>query len=577
MRPRLAAPWPTGPAALALLLAGCTGGSSPEGSPGGGSLDVQLVERHAEAGIAFRHTDGSSGKYYIVETLASGVILFDFDQDADLDIYFANGRPLPPTPEGNASASNALYRSEGGSRFTDVTRVAKVPGTGFGSGGAAGDMDGDGDLDLYVCQYGPNVLYRNEGREAGFGFKDWTAASGADDARFSAGACFFDMDRDGDLDLYVTNYSKDGLRPSDCYEGKVLRYCAPSKYEGEADSLFRNRGDGTFEDVTASAGIVESPPGRGMGVVATDPDRDGWLDLYVANDGSENFLFKNLGGGRFEEIGMTAGVALSANGDEQGSMGVDAADFNRDGRLDILVTNYQKQLDALYRLERKLPDGRPFFSDVAMAQGLGETCLPMVSWGTKLFDLDNDGWLDIFIANGHLEDHIEEYDHSSSYLQQNQLFRNQGSGAFKEVSDVAGPGLRERFSSRGAAFGDLDSDGDIDIVVSNSRDRPSLLYNQGGNARSWVSLQLEGRRNKLGVGAFVRLTAGGVAQVAEVHCGSSYVSQNDLKLHFGLGDAAVVETVEVDWPEGTKEVFRDLPARKVHRLVEGTGEPAARS
>lgn len=554
-----------------LTLAGCSGGkgSSP---PKEDTLAVTFVERHEEAGIRFRHTDGSSGKYYIVETLASGVILFDFDLDGDLDVYFLNGRPLPPTPAGSSSVLNALYRNDGTGKFTDVTGELGVPGTGPGSGGAAGDYDGDGDLDLYVCQYGPNVFYRNEGKEAGYRFTDVTAASGADDPRFSAGACFFDVDRDGDLDLYITNYSKEDFRPGvPCTMNGVPRYCPPGTYDAEGDSLFLNRGNGTFEDITGRSGVAAVPPGRGMGVIATDYDRDGRMDLFVANDTTENNLLHNLGDGRFEDVALQSGVALSANGDELGNMGVDVADFNRDGRLDIIVSTFQKQLDALYRSE-----GNGFYSDVAMAQGLGETCLPMVSWGVKFFDFDHDAWLDLFIANGHLEDHIHEYDHSSTYLQQNQLFRNTGGGVFKEVSGQAGAAFEERFSSRGAAFGDLDGDGDVDIVVSNSRDRPSVLFNEGGNKRSWILLQLEGRRNRFGVGALVKVTAGGVTQMAEVHSGSSYVSQNDLRLHFGLADAEAVEKVEVEWPEGLRETFESLPARRVHRIVEGTGKAAGK-
>jgi len=559
------------PVALALLQAGCTGGTRPP-SPADSPLGVTFVDRAAEAGLDFRHTDGSSGSYFIVETLASGVLLLDFDEDGDLDIYLINGRPLPPSAEGNAKHSNALYRNAGDGTFRDVTAEMGIPGTGFGGGGVAGDYDGDGDLDIYICQYGPDVLYRNEGKAGGYRFTDVTARAGANDPRFSAGAAFFDMDRDGDLDLYVTNYCREDFKsPRKCGEGAVVRYCAPSTYEPEGDSLFMNRGDGTFEDITASSGIAAMTDGRGMGVVATDFDRDGWMDIFVANDASENFLLRNLGNRKFEDVGLSSGVALSASGDENGNMGVDVADFNRDGRLDIFVTTYQKQLNALYRSEAK-----GIYNDVAMAHGLGETCLPMVSWGTKFFDFDNDGWLDLFIANGHLEDAIEKYDQSSTYLQERQLFRNLGGGMLKEVSAQAGPAFQARHSSRGAAFGDLDNDGDVDIVVSNSRGTPSLLRNEGGNRKSWILIELAGKRNRHGIGALVKVTAGGVSQIAEQHSGASYCSMNDLRLHFGLGDAALAESVEVEWPEGLRETFENLTARKVHRLVEGTGRPADR-
>ncbi len=313
--------------ALLSLLSGCTPGA-PTGA--------HFVNRAREAGIDIQHTDGSSGKYFIVETLASGVLLFDYDRDGDLDIYLPNGRALPPTPETNAGTRNALYRNDGELRFTDVTREAAVPGTGFGIGGAAADYDGDGDLDLYICQYGSNAFYRNDGKEKAYGFTEVTAEVGVDDDGFSAGAVFFDLDRDGDLDLYVSNYCIQDFGTSEpCRTNDAPGYCPPSHYEAAGDSLFLNRGDGSFENITKRSGI-EVGRGRGMGVVATDFDDDGWLDLYVANDGSENFLWHNQRDGTFKDIALSAGVALSVNGDEQGSMGLDCADFNRDGKFDIL-------------------------------------------------------------------------------------------------------------------------------------------------------------------------------------------------------------------------------------------------
>lgn len=550
---------------LGLLLAvgaGCT--PSVDTVPG-----MRFVERSKEAGLdSFLHTDGSSGNYLITETIASGVALFDYDDDGDLDVYFPNGRPLPPTEAGNASTRNALFRNEGGLRFTDVTEQTGVGGKGFAVGCCAADYDNDGDLDLYVAGFGSNVLYRNEGPSSGWRFRDVTDEAGVDDARFSADACFTDIDSDGHLDLYVSNYVVEvfeGAKP--CIYNGVRGYCAPGQYVPVTDSLFRNRGDGTFEDVSESSGIRKPRARWGLSVISSDFDLDGHLDIYVANDRTDNFLFINQGDGTFEERGLDYGMSVSANGDEQGSMGVGLGDYDNDGDLDLIVTNYQKQLNALYEL-----DGMDGASDRALGAGIGEFCLPLVSWGTGFYDLDLDGWRDLFIATGHLEDNISAYDQSSTYLQQNQLFRNepgpQGRGrVFRELGGRAGPALEEWKSSRGAGFGDLDGDGDIDIVVNNSRDRPSLLVNEAEPRGSWVMLDLRRpERNRFALGARVRLVAGGLTQSGEVRSSGSYAGQNDLRLHFGLGAAKKVDRLEIRWPDGAEQVIEDLPAGRVHRI-----------
>jgi len=563
---------------LAAGLAGWTGcdaDSTPVAGAGTAGLAFAFTECAAERGISFLHTDGSSGQYYIVETLASGVGLFDYDNDGDLDLYLLNGRALPPDATGNTASRNALYENDGRGRFSDVTGSKGVPGVGFSVGCCVGDYDGDGDLDLYVTGFGHNVLYRNEGASQNYRFTDTTAEAGVDDTRFSAGCAFVDHDGDGDLDLYVSNYCEvDFASSKPCLNGTVPGYCAPGQYRPVHDSFFRNNGGGRFSDVSEETGIVTNPnapvtdPGHGpgpkwgMGVVACDFEGDGWPDIYVANDVSDNFLLRNTGTGAFEHVALELGAAVSTDGTEQGSMGVTAGDFDRDGGFDLLVTNYHKQLNALYHHE-----GEAGFADQALGKGLGESTLPKVSWGTRLFDADADGWLDLFIANGHLEDRIHEYDDSSEYKQRNQLFHNV-LGKFVEVTEQAGDGFGEKLSSRGAAFGDIDNDGDVDIVVCNSRANASLLINDRANKNSWVRLKLVGRTNRFAIGARVAITAGGATQTGEVRSGGSYCSQSDLRLFFGLGDAKSIDSIEVRWPGGETKIYENLDVNVQHELSE---------
>ena len=542
-----------------------TGSATPSRGKPPATKAVTYEDRARELGISFRHTDGSSDKYFILETLASGVALFDYNGDDRLDIYFPNGRMLPPgaTAAGTvvgATPSNALYRQQADGTFVDVTASAKVPGTQHGLGANVGDYDADGDLDLYVTQFGPNVLYQNQGDGT---FVDVTAQAKVGDKGFSAGGVFFDYDGDGDLDLYVTNYCLVNLETDQpCKHLTVYGYCSPENYTAEHDVLYRNEGDGTFADVSEASGIRNVlPVGRGMGVVATDITGDGKIDLFVANDGTENFLFENKGDGTFEDIALISGVAVDLNGDEQGCMGVDIADYNYDGRPDIIVTNYQKQHNAFYIQE---DDG--FFSDTATKSRLGTKSLPWVGWGTKLFDYDNDGALDVFIAYGHLEDNIKDYDESSTYLQRNQLLHNDGKGNFEDVSERSGPGLEVVLSTRGAAFGDLDNDGDLDIVVCNSRQEPNVLINQGGNRKNWIGFRLRARKDPFALNATVTVHAGGKRQVQEVRSGGSYLSQNDLRAHFGLGDATAVDKVEVRWPDGTVQELGAVAPNEYHEV-----------
>lgn len=564
---------------IAAGLCGCDPSTdsapAPGGSPATGKVDstaktgagrIHLVDRAAERGLDFVHTDGSSGQYYITETLASGVALFDYDGDGLLDIYFPTGRMLPPGEKASgevakAHATNALFRQEKDGRFVETTQEAGVPGTGFGVGCTVGDFDGDGHLDLYVCQDGPDVLYRNRGDGT---FEDATAASGLRGEGFSAGATFFDLEGDGDLDLYVTrycqvDYSKSGI----CSENGVPGYCPPGHYPAETDLLYRNEGGGKFVDVSETSGIHSSPAGRGMGVIATDLNGDGRLDLYVANDGSENFLLENRGEGKFVDRALELGVALDANGDHQGSMGLDIGDIDLDGQPEIVVTNYQKQANALYRRM-----GGEFFTDVSMPTRMASRSLPWVGWGAGIEDFDDDGYPDLFIANGHLEDQIHRKDQSSTYKQPNQLLLNQRDGTFVHHSEQSGPGLALIHSSRGAAFGDIDNDGDVDIVVANSRERPSLLLNESPGEKRWLGLHLIGARDRFALNARATVRTDSGTLTREVRSGASYISQNDLRLRFGLGTMQV-QGVEITWPDGERQVIEDLPLNRYTTIEQG--------
>jgi hypothetical protein len=523
-----------------------------------------------ETGIGFVHTDGSSGQRYIVETVCCGLATFDYNGDGLIDIYFVNGAPLrgrhfprPPT--------NALYRNEGGWRFTDVTREAGVGDTGYGLGVAVGDYDNDGDPDLYVSNFGPKVLYRNNGDGT---FTDVTLGTGvADGEKVGAGACFLDADADGALDLFVANYVDFTFENHvACSVDGVPSYAGPRDYRGAPDSLFHNQGDGTFVDVSTSSGIA-AVEGTGMGTVACDYDDDGDTDVFVCNDVDRNYLFRNNGCGQFDEVGLAAGIAYNYFGTPTGSMGVDCGDYDNDGRLDFYVTDFQGESPVLYR---NLGEG--FFDDVSRQTGAGQGCYNHVNWGLGWADFDNDGDRDLFVANGHINDNIELRDDTTAYHARNVLLMNDGNGSFADVSAAAGDGLEIKLSSRGAALDDLDNDGDVDIVVLNSRREPSILRNDSPHAgRHWLQVELRGTRsNRDGVGARVAVYCDDSTLVDEVHSGRGYQSHFGSRLHFGLGAAEKIDSLEVRWPSGGRETFHDLEINRLNTLVEGTGEPTPR-
>ena len=513
---------------------------------------VRFTDVTAELGIKFRHVNGESGKKYFIEPIGSGVALFDFDNDADVDLYFVNGSDLPGMTS-SIPPTNRFYRNDGGS-FTDITDEASVGDKGYGLGCCVGDYNNDGFTDLYVTNYGPNVLYHNNGDGT---FTDVTTTAGVAGDQFSSGCAFVDVNADGYLDLYVVNYVQfDPETNPDCSRQGVPTYCTPEALPGVADVFYRNNGDGTFTDDSARAG-VGTANGKGLGVVCGDIDNDGDVDIFVANDTTPNFLYRNERNGvEMTENALFAGVALSEEGRAYSGMGANLGDFDNDGYLDIVITNFQDQTNSLYHNAQS-----GFFTEMSFATGIGERSLPYLAWGVDFIDLNNDGWLDLFIANGHLDDNIAEIDPIGTYAQSNQLFLNDRGIRFSENPDTA---IAQQKVSRGTAFGDIDNDGDVDIVVSNLKDAPTVLRNDSDNASQWLKVKLIGTRcNRDAIGTRVTVVSGGLTQMREVKSGSGYLSQNDLRLHFGLADATQVDTLTVRWLCGRVQTLQNVETNQI--------------
>ena len=531
---------------------------------------IVLSDVTEQTGIDFIHTDGSSGQRYIVETVCCGLALLDYDGDGDMDIYFLNGATLKGSRSG-ISPTNRLYRNDGNWRFTDVTSEAGVGDPGYGLGVCAGDYDNDGDQDLYVSNFGENVLYRNNGNGT---FRDVTAQARVENGnKLGAGACFLDADGDGDLDLYVSNYVTFNYENhKTTHMNGFPTYVGPLNYSPAPDSLYRNNGDGTFTDISESSRIAQHL-GNGMGVICADYDDDGDTDIFVGNDGLANFLFENDGQGVFREVGLLTGLAFDYQGVGQGSMGVECGDVNNDGRFDFFVTTYHRQLSTLY-----LNIGDTLFDDVTRRTGAGTGTFAQVTWGTGLVDFDNDGDRDIFMACGHLLDNVDQFDDTTSYLAQNILLMN-SDGKFVDVSRECGDGLSTKLSSRGAAFDDLDNDGDVDVVILNSRREPTILRNDSPRTNHWLQVQLRGlKSNRGGIGARVKVTAGDLVLIDEVHSGRSYQSDFGKRLQFGLGTRDKIDHVEVHWIGGGREVFERIEADQMITLIEDQGmAPASTS
>jgi hypothetical protein len=527
------------------------------------SCPILLHDVTQQTGIDFVHTDGSSGRRYIVESVSSGLALLDYDSDGDVDIYFLNGSALPGA-EKKPAPRNALYRNDGDWKFTNVTQDAGVGDMGYGLGVCTGDYNNDGHLDIFVNNFGPNVLYRNNGDGTFTNVAQPAGVAGGD--QVGAGASFLDMDRDGDLDLFVGRYVDFKFETHKIsHMGGFPSYVGPLNYPPTSNLLYRNDGNGTFTDVSEDAGI-SAHLGSGMGTVCADYDNDGDTDIMIGNDLAANFLFQNDGKGRFKEVGLTTGLAYDMLGMVHGTMAVECADWNNDGLLDFYTTSYQRQLTTLYQNMNGI-----YFEDITRRTGAGNETYPQVTWGVGLIDLDNDSHRDLFIACGHLIDNVEKFDDIAHYNAHNIILHNNGQGRFVNVPQNCDNGLLPKLSSRGAAFDDLDNDGDLDVVILNSRSKPTILRNDSPATNHWIQIQLRGTTsNRDGIGARVTVTAGKLTQIDEVHSGRSYQSDYGKRLHFGLGQRSSIEQIRVNWIGGGVDIVRDVKVDRVVTIVEGS-------
>jgi hypothetical protein len=532
----------------------------------------QFVDVAPQVGLTVSHL-ASKEQHYIVESMGGGVGFFDCDNDGKLDIVVTNGSSVDRYRAGG-DLMVTLYRQGADGKFTNITEQAGLMVKGWGMGVAVADFDNDGNLDLFVSGFGHSVLYRGLGNCK---FEDVTEKTGLGGITgFATGAAWGDYDRDGHVDLFVSRYTHVdmdhlpafGSDEKFCRFKGVLVQCGPWGMPGEAGNyLFHNRGDGTFEEVSKKAGMDNPQHRYGLSAVWADYDNDGWPDLFLANDAGPNFLYHNRHDGTFDEVGMLAGVALGDDGQELGSMGVDFADYDHDGKLDLFVTNYTDQVDNLYRNL----DGTAF-SDMGWAARIGQPSYRYIKWGTGLVDFDNDGWVDIFVNNGHVYPQVDAIPNSPGYKEPMQMFRNNHDGTFEDISKASGVFEMPPESRRGAAFGDVYNDGNMGILVLNIGEAPSLLINKAVGSNHRVAFHLIGTKsNRAAIGARVTIHAAGVMQFNEVRAGGSYLSQNDLRPHFGLGAAEKMDSVEISWPSGQIESLRDLPSDFIYTITEGKG------
>jgi hypothetical protein len=545
---------------LAILgaIAVAIGGAVAAQPPG-----ITLTDATAASGITFTHNSGRAGKKWLPETLGSGGAFFDFDGDGWLDVFLVNGRDWAPRA-GRRSLS-ALYRNTGTGKFVNATAGSGLDVELYGMGVAAGDYDNDGKPDLYVTALEGDRLFQNLG---GGKFRDVTKAAGIANANFGTSAAWLDYDKDGLLDLFVANYVQ-WTQKGDIWcslDGVSKSYCTPESYKGTASKLYRNAGGGRFEDVSQKAGIAD-PNSKSLGIAILDYNQDGWPDLFVANDTQPNKLYRNNKNGTFTEEGMSAGVAFSEDGVARGAMGVDAADYDRSGRPHLLVGNFSNQMIALYHNE-----GKNLFVDEAPRSAIGRASLLSLAFGVFFWDYDLDGQFDILAANGHIEEEIERVQPKVKFKQPPLLFRNAGQRKFENASGAVGAQFSRPIVARGAAYGDYDRDGDLDLLLTENHG-PAVLYrNDGGNRNNFICIRTKGvKSNRDGIGAVVRVESAGGRQWSMVRSGSSYCSQSDLALTFGLGKDTSVSAIEIEWPSGQKDRIANTPANQFLVVEEGKG------
>ena len=525
---------------------------------------VRFSDITAAAGIHFRHNSGAFGRKYLPETMGSGAAFLDVDNDGWQDVFLVNSTNWPGRQ--GAASLPALYRNNGNGTFSDVTRQAGLAVETYGLGVAAADYDNDGNVDIYITALGPNRLFRNLG---GGKFSEVTARAGVGDPGFSTSAAWLDYDLDGRLDLFVANYVQWTIA-SDLYctlDGRNKSYCTPESYKGQSPTLYRNKGDGTFENVTQKAGLFD-PASKALGVALIDYNSDGRMDLFVANDTQPNRLYQNKGDGTFIDVGMTAGVAFNEAGVARAGMGVDAADYDGSGRPSLIIGNFSNEMMALYSNE-----GTGLFIDDAPTSTIGKASLLTLTFACFFFDVDLDGLVDIFAANGHVSDDISTVQPKVTYAQRPHLFRNLGAKKFEEISTRLGASFQQPVVGRGAAYGDIDNDGDLDLLITTNNGPARLLRNDGGNANRLLRVVAIGSTaNRSGIGAKVRLTVGnGKTRWGTVKTGSSYLSQSELPLTFGLGSGTIIDAIEVTWPGGRVEKLPGGAADRVITVQEGKG------